>query len=379
MPANSVFSFRATVFREGTRESLSFSVPAAVARGLVHLGWARKWLSVQPKGLPRLISATHGSRSFPKCSLPRWWAEAHQVRPGTELDLEVFDGEFLACDAGPVFLPEGVVDWAALCPENALPTSEHGDRVAIHTTSSPSFSLSRFSSSDEFWKLLGFFQSKSTSTKLRRWATASLAAVVGLEPLISTVALLRMTKRLLADLLGRDVLVKQPEAVQRAFAVGFLDGAKLNVSMADNSVSVTLPCYDDLEALRPVLLTVGFDPVYHSQTEDELVRLVVAGAFRRDHHSRNLRWFIESSTSALQRLVTRFGERAFTLHEAHDAGVDNNQIDGLRKSGYLLPPEPVGAWAVGEKGQQLCAALPATLEDLRRTELNWKKKQGPTN
>jgi hypothetical protein len=222
MPANSVFSFRSTAFSEGLRGSLSFSVPAAVARGLVHLGWAHKWLCVQPQGLPRLISATHGPRDYPKCSLPKWWATTHLIQAGSELDLEVFDGEYLACDAGPVFLPDGVVDWAALCPENALPVKEHGERFSVHPVVTVPFSLARFSSGDGLWALLGSLQAQRMRTRFRRGLDV-LADVVNLEPRTSIYPLLKMTRRLLAEIETRDALAKQSDSVRRSFRIG-LDG-----------------------------------------------------------------------------------------------------------------------------------------------------------
>jgi hypothetical protein len=56
LPVDGVFRFEATVRAEGNARSLRVAVPAAIVRGLVHVGWTGRWLSVMLDAAPCCLS-----------------------------------------------------------------------------------------------------------------------------------------------------------------------------------------------------------------------------------------------------------------------------------------------------------------------------------
>lgn len=47
LPVDGVFHFEAIARAEGNARSLRIAVPAAIVRGLVHVGWTGRWLDVR--------------------------------------------------------------------------------------------------------------------------------------------------------------------------------------------------------------------------------------------------------------------------------------------------------------------------------------------
>ena len=86
IPSDGVFRFETTVRVEGAGRSLRVAVPAAIVRGLVHVGWAGRWLDVKLDGA-RFKIAVRPHPTSVMFALPR--KHRGDVHAGDRIALEV--------------------------------------------------------------------------------------------------------------------------------------------------------------------------------------------------------------------------------------------------------------------------------------------------
>jgi len=91
LPVDGVFRFEATVRAEGNARSMRVAVPAAIVRGLVHVGWTGRWLDVEFNGR-WFRAAVRPHPTSVMFSLPRSVRGALEAGTRISLTIEPVDG-----------------------------------------------------------------------------------------------------------------------------------------------------------------------------------------------------------------------------------------------------------------------------------------------
>lgn len=90
LPHEGVFAFTATVRREGDG-GLRVAIPAAIVRGLVHVGWTGRWLDVT-LAAARFRVAVRPHPTSVMFGLPRRHCQQIRVGDCVAVELRVMDG-----------------------------------------------------------------------------------------------------------------------------------------------------------------------------------------------------------------------------------------------------------------------------------------------
>jgi hypothetical protein len=161
-----VFRFTAVIRREGY-DGMKISIPPAVCRGLMHLGWGGAWLDV------RLMN----QRCFVYPRLKQWSTTIRipayariGVQVDQEVEIEIRNAESYRCRPAPP--PDGCVDLTEFVPEYAFPVASD-NVLTIYTRMEKPFTVKRFAPADMFRWLVTTWRHTTRSPKPRQWMLSS--------------------------------------------------------------------------------------------------------------------------------------------------------------------------------------------------------------
>ena len=166
IPPDCIFRFRAKTRPEG--DGVRVTIPAAVIRGLRHLGWDEKWLRIQlGQTTFHAVARTQGASMI--ISLPKRYRG--DVIAGDVIDLEIRDAADNQCESDAL-LTKDCLDWGAVVPADTFATEED-DTLVIHTKYAAPFRMKRFTPLHETMWLLGFYQAEGSKKGANEWTLAN--------------------------------------------------------------------------------------------------------------------------------------------------------------------------------------------------------------
>jgi len=180
IPSTGAFRVEAVVRAEGNG-GLRVTIPAPIVRGLMHLGWAGRWLYVR-RDDAAWVAAVRPHPTAMMFALPKWCRG--DVAAGDIVELELFDAERLRCRSAQAVGDERF-DWAAVVPRDALGVAEDAV-LAVHTAYEPPFCLARFAPLDVVERLLALYTGR---TDAKTWQVARKGSLDGAIDLLEALGI----------------------------------------------------------------------------------------------------------------------------------------------------------------------------------------------